>query len=68
VEEILLSLVTVYGPLGLGWLVALYLFWRSEKEKDRLIKLVKNNTTAVNEMNNAITMLTYWVKGHDARE
>lgn len=45
------QLITVYGPLGIGWVVAFYLF-------GRLLKLTDNMQTALIAYTEAITRLT----------
>jgi len=45
-EEIIKQILTEYGPLGAGWIVAVFLWLRLTKLQDKLIEIVKDGTTA----------------------
>ena len=45
--DLLVPSLTVYGPLGLGWVAAIFLFARLTKTHDLVIKALTDNTRAI---------------------
>ena len=43
-ESVVHDLLTIYGPLGLGWIIAAYLFIRNASLANKLTELIKENT------------------------
>lgn len=56
-------LVTTYGPLGLGWVLAAWLMKQNVALQDRVMTAFVDDTRAKAEMKNALDALTEAVKG-----
>lgn len=56
-------LVTTYGPLGLGWVLAAWLMKQNVALQDKVMTAFVDDTRAKAEMRNALDALTSAVKG-----
>lgn len=56
-------LVTTYGPLGLGWVLAAWLMKQNVALQDKVMTAFVDDTRAKTEMKNALDALTEAVKG-----
>lgn len=56
-------LVTTYGPLGLGWVLAAWLMKQNVALQDKVMTAFVDDTRAKAEMKNALDALTEAVKG-----
>ncbi len=61
-EEVIEKLVTVYGPLGIGWFVAWYLLRQNMALQDKVMTAFVNDTQAKAEMRSALDALTDSIK------
>jgi hypothetical protein len=61
-EEIIAKLVTVYGPLSLGWPLAWYLLRQNMTLQEKVLITFVEDTKAKAEMKNALDALTVTVK------
>ena len=61
-EEIIERLVTVYGPLSLGWPLAWYLLRQNMALQEKVLTTFVEDTKAKAEMKNALDALTVTVK------
>jgi hypothetical protein len=62
-EEAITKLLTVYGPLGMGWLLAWYLLRQNTALQERILQSFIEDTKAKSEMKNALDALASIVKG-----
>jgi hypothetical protein len=63
VEGMIKDLIGVYGPLGLGWPLAVYLLKQNMSLQDKVLTTFIEDTRAKAEMKNALDALTNAVKG-----
>lgn len=63
-EEAITKLLTVYGPLGMGWLLAWYLLRQNMLLQEKVLNSFVEDTKAKAEMKSALDALSTIVKGH----
>lgn len=61
-EEMIEKIVTVYGPLGLGWIFAAYLLRQNVALQDKVMNAFVADTQAKADMKHALDALTAAVK------
>lgn len=49
-ELLIAKVLTLYGPLGLGWIVAAALWWSGEKFKSEMAAVIRSNTEVITRM------------------
>ena len=57
------KLFTVYGPLGMGWILAWYLLRQNMAMQERILTSMVEDTRAKADMRHALDALTDVVKG-----
>ena len=62
-EQLLKDMFTLYGPLGMGWILAWYLLRQNMALQDRVLTAFLEDTKAKVEMRNALDALAAVVKG-----
>lgn len=62
-EEAITKLLTVYGPLGMGWLLAWYLLRQNMLLQEKVLNSFVEDTKAKAEMKSALDALSTIVKG-----
>lgn len=62
-ENLIKEIVTVYGPLGIGWIAAAWLLRQNMMLQDKVMTAFISDTQAKAEMKSALDALTQAVKG-----
>lgn len=62
-EHLIKEIVTVYGPLGIGWIAAAWLLRQNMLLQDKVMTAFISDTQAKAEMKSALDALTRAVKG-----
>lgn len=58
------KLFTLYGPLGMGWILAWWLLRQNMELQNKVLTTFLEDTKAKAEMRSALDALTSAVKGH----
>lgn len=61
-EKFFVDIITLYGPLGLGWGVAGILYYGHARERREWLNLLSSQVTAFNDNTNAINILVTYLR------
>lgn len=60
--ELVQAWLTVYGPLGMGWVVAWYLFRDSRENRTVMLDMIKDGIQVQAELKNALRELSSYIE------